>query len=36
VAERLNRLALSLPSSVGLTPEQQARVVAEILNARAA
>ncbi len=30
VADGLNRQALSLPCSVGLTPEQQARVIAEI------
>jgi perosamine synthetase len=33
VAERLNCEALSLPSSVGLTPEQQGRVVAAIREA---
>jgi len=32
VAERLNRDALSLPSSVGLSPEEQQRVVNIILD----
>ena len=34
VAERVNRLALSLPCSVGLTPDQHARVLAAIRDAR--
>ena len=33
VAERLNRDALSIPSSVGLTSEQQQRVIASIVGA---
>jgi len=33
VAERLNRDALSLPCSVGLTEEQQARVIAAVREA---
>lgn len=33
VADRLNASAVSLPSSVGLTPEQQARVVSAITQA---
>lgn len=36
IAERLNRLALSLPSSVGLTPDQQGRVLAAVGSARPA
>lgn len=32
VAERLNRDAISLPSSVGLTREEQARVIAAVRN----
>jgi perosamine synthetase len=34
VAERLHALALSLPSSVGLTPEQQGRVLAAVGSTR--